>query len=140
MRAALEGCHGGHLRLLAVTVLTSFGPDDLRELGYDCPVAGLVETRARQARDAGIRGVVTSPREASIVRGVVGPDVTIVTPGVRSAGRDAGDQQRISTPAEALLQGADYLVMGRQITRAADPAAEFARVQEEIGLVSPQRA
>ena len=132
MRAALQGCQGSELRLLAVTVLTSFGPDDLLELGYDRPVADLVETRAVQARDAGIRGIVTSPREAAIVRGVVGPDTVIVTPGVRSAGRDAADQQRISTPAEAMRHGADYLVMGRQITRAADPAAELARVREEI--------
>ena len=140
MRAALQGSQGSELRLLAVTVLTSFGPDDLLELGYDCPVADLVETRAAQTRNSGIRGIVTSPREASLVRGVVGPDTIIVTPGVRSAGRDAGDQRRISTPAEALRAGADYLVMGRQITRAADPAAEFARVQEEISVAQRMRA
>jgi orotidine-5'-phosphate decarboxylase len=140
MRAAMEGSHGSSLRLLAVTVLTSFGPADLLELGYDCPAADLVRTRTVQAMDAGIRGIVTSPREASLVRSVTGPDAVIVTPGVRSAGRDAGDQQRISTPPESLRAGADYLVMGRQITRANDPAAEFARVQEEIGQVQKMRA
>jgi len=131
MRAAMEGKTGSDLKLLAVTVLTSFGPHDLVELGYACPVADLVEKRARQAVQTGIRGIVTSPREAALVRALTGPEVTIVTPGVRSAGRETSDQKRIATPAEALRAGADYLVMGRQITRASDPAAELARVLDE---------
>jgi len=133
MRAAVEGRSGSGLKLLAVTVLTSLGPEDLREMGYDGPVADLVAKRARQAIEAGVDGVVCSPREAAAVRAITGPEAVIVTPGVRSAGSAAGDQKRVSTPAEAIRAGADYLVMGRQITRAADPAREFARVLEECG-------
>lgn len=132
MRAAVAGRDGAGLKLLAVTVLTSFGPKDLRELGYDCPAAELVAKRARQAMEAGVDGIVSSPREAAAVRTIAGPKAIIVTPGVRSAGTAAGDQKRVSTPADAIRAGADYLVMGRQITRAADPGAEFARVMEEI--------
>jgi orotidine-5'-phosphate decarboxylase len=136
MRAAVEGRAGAALKLLAVTVLTSFGPDDLKELGYDCPVADLVATRTRQAMEAGMDGIVCSPQEAAAARAIVGLDAVIVTPGVRSAGRDAGDQKRVSTPAGAIAAGADFLVMGRQITRAADPARELARVLEEIAAAS----
>jgi orotidine-5'-phosphate decarboxylase len=132
MRAAVDGRAGANLKLLAVTVLTSFGPEDLRELGYDCPAADLVARRARQAMEAGVDGIVSSPREAAAVRAIAGPTAVIVTPGVRSAGSAAGDQQRVSTPADAIRAGANYLVMGRQITRADDPAREFARVLEEI--------
>jgi orotidine-5'-phosphate decarboxylase len=132
MRAAVEGRADAVLQLLAVTVLTSFGPEDLRDLGYECPVADLVTLRARQAMRAGVNGIVCSPREAAAARAIVGPDAIIVTPGVRSAGSASGDQKRVSTPQEAIRGGADYLVMGRQITRAADPAAEYARVMEEL--------
>jgi orotidine-5'-phosphate decarboxylase len=132
MRAAVEGRADADLKLLAITVLTSFAPQDLRELGYDCPAADLVATRTRQAIQAGFDGMVTSPREAAAVRSIAGPDAVIATPGVRSAGSAAGDQIRVSTPADAIRAGADYLVMGRQITRAADPAAEYRRVWEEI--------
>jgi orotidine-5'-phosphate decarboxylase len=132
MRAAVEGNHSADLQLLAVTVLTSFNRDDLADLGYNCEVSDLVAVRTRQAVAAGIGGIVTSPREASAVRSILGPSGIIVTPGVRSAGRDSGDQKRIATPADAIRNGADYLVMGRQITRATDPAAEAARVLEEI--------
>jgi orotidine-5'-phosphate decarboxylase len=133
MRAAREGAAGSKLELLGVTVLTSFGPADMEEQGYVCAISDLVERRARLAMTAGIDGIVASPLEAAAVRRVVGPKKIIVTPGVRSAGSARGDQQRVATPAEALRNGADYLVMGRQITRAADPAGEMARVLEEIG-------
>jgi len=131
MRAAI-GAAGGGLTLLAVTVLTSFGKQDLSDLGYECPVSELVAMRTRQAMEAGLRGVVTSPLEAAAVRRIVGPDAVIVTPGVRSAGSAKGDQQRVATPAEAIRNGADYLVIGRQVTRAADPVAEVQRITEEI--------
>jgi orotidine-5'-phosphate decarboxylase len=131
MRAALEA-QGSGLTLLAVTVLTSFGREDLADLGYSCEVSELVATRTRQAIDAGVRGLVTSPLEAAAVRRIAGPDVVIVTPGVRSAGASGADQKRVATPAEAVRNGADYLVIGRQITRAADPPGEAARVLEEI--------
>ena len=132
MRAAVEGRAASGLKLLAVTVLTSFGRADLDDLGYTCEVSDLVERRARQAMEAGMDGIVASPLEAAALRRMVGQNAILVTPGVRSAGAAKGDQQRVATPAEAIRDGADYLVMGRQITRAADPAAELARVLEEI--------
>ncbi|SPF39584.1 Orotidine 5'-phosphate decarboxylase [Candidatus Sulfopaludibacter sp. SbA4] len=136
MRAAVEGKGGSDLELLAVTVLTSFGREDLDDLGYSCEVSDMVAVRTRQALAAGVEGVVASAREAAAVRHIAGPGTILVTPGVRSAGRDTGDQKRVATPAEAIRDGADYLVMGRQITRAADPAAEAARVLEEIASMS----
>jgi orotidine-5'-phosphate decarboxylase len=132
MRAAVEGRAASGLKLLAVTVLTSFGRADLDELGYTCNVSDLVERRARQAMEAGMDGIVASPLEAAALRRIVGPNAILVTPGVRSTGAARGDQQRVATPAQAIRDGADYLVMGRQIARAADPAAELARVLEEI--------
>jgi len=132
MRAAVEGKADSNLKLLGVTVLTSFGREDLAEMGYTCEVSELVATRTRQAMDAGVDGIVSSPLEVAAVRRITGPGATLVTPGVRSAGAAAGDQKRIATPAEAVRNGADYLVIGRQITRAPDPAAEAARVLEEI--------
>jgi orotidine-5'-phosphate decarboxylase len=132
MRAAHQGRAGSDLQLLAVTVLTSFAPADAEEQGYNCPISELVERRSRNAIAAGMDGIVTSPLEVAAVRGVAGPKAILVTPGVRSAGAATADQKRVATPAEAVRNGADYLVMGRQITRAADPAAEFARVLEEL--------
>jgi orotidine-5'-phosphate decarboxylase len=132
MEAAVEGRDGAGLKLLGVTVLTSFGPGDLSDLGYSCAVSELVATRTRQAMEAGVDGVVSSPLEVAAVRRIAGPGAILVTPGVRSAGSAKGDQKRVATPAEAVRNGADYLVMGRQITRAADPAGEASRVLEEI--------
>jgi len=132
MRAAVEGRATSNLKLLAVTVLTSFSRADLEELGYNCEVSDLVERRARQAMETGMDGIVASPLEAAALRRMVGQNAILVTPGVRSAGAAKGDQQRVATPAEAIRDGADYLVMGRQITRAADPESEVARVLEEI--------
>jgi orotidine-5'-phosphate decarboxylase len=136
MRAAVEGRNGAGLKLLGVTVLTSFGPEDLADLGYSCPVSELVATRTRQAIAAGMNGVVTSPLEVKAVRKIAGLEAILVTPGVRSAGSAKGDQKRVATPAEAIQNGADYLVIGRQITRAADPAAEAERVLEEVAHAS----
>jgi orotidine-5'-phosphate decarboxylase len=132
MRAAVEGKGDSSLKLLGVTVLTSFGREDLVEMGYTCEVSELVSTRTRQAMDAGVDGIVTSPLEVAAVRRITGPGAILVTPGVRSAGSAPGDQKRVASPGEAVRNGADYLVIGRQITRAADPAAEAARVLEEI--------
>jgi len=134
MRAAVEGRGNSNLQLLAVTVLTSFGPEDLEDLGVsNLTIADLVDRRARKAVSLGIDGIVASPLEAAGLRQSLGKKPILVTPGVRSAGAAWGDQRRVATPAEALRDGADYLVMGRQITRAADPAAEAAKVLEEIG-------
>jgi orotidine-5'-phosphate decarboxylase len=135
MRAAVEGRGDSRLQLIAVTVLTSFDRRDLEEDGYTCEVSELVIKRARQAMEAGMDGVVLSPLEAAPVRAVVGPQAILVTPGVRSAGAGKGDQKRVATPAEAIRAGASHVVMGRQITRAADPAAEVGRILAEI--VSP---
>jgi orotidine-5'-phosphate decarboxylase len=101
-------------------------------LGYGGTVASLVERRARKAVELGVDGIVASPLEAAAVRRIAGPNTVIVTPGVRSAGVDAGDQKRVATPLQAIRDGADYLVIGRQITRAADPAAEVDRILLEL--------
>ncbi|HUP05080.1 MAG TPA: orotidine-5'-phosphate decarboxylase [Bryobacteraceae bacterium] len=136
MRAAVEGKAGAPLQLLAVTVLTSFDQADLGDLGYPCEPADLVALRARKAMEAGIDGLVASPLDAAAVRALVGPSAILVTPGVRSAGGAKADQKRVATPAQAIANGADYLVMGRQITRAADPAGEMERVLEEIAAAT----
>lgn len=132
MRAAVEGRGSSRLQLLAVTVLTSFDKKDLAELGYSCDVSELVSLLAGRAVECGVDGLVTSPLEVASVRALTGPRAILVTPGVRSAGTGKGDQKRVATPAEALRAGADYVVMGRQISRAVDPAAEVARILEEI--------
>jgi len=133
MRAAVEGRGDSNLRLLAVTVLTSFGPEDMADQGYACAIPELVALRARKAMEVGMDGIVASPLEASAVRKIIGRDKVLVTPGVRSAGAAKGDQKRTATPLEAVRDGADYLVIGRQITRAADPADEASRILDEIG-------
>jgi orotidine-5'-phosphate decarboxylase len=132
MRAAVAGKQGSRLQLLGVTVLTSFGPEDLEEMGYAGTIAELAQGRARRAIELGIDGVVASPLEAAAVRRVIGPDAVLVTPGVRSVGVDAGDQKRVGTPAQAMRDGASYLVIGRQITRAADPAAAADQILFEL--------
>jgi orotidine-5'-phosphate decarboxylase len=128
MRAAVEGRGGSPLGLLAVTVLTSFDQQDLADLGYPASVTDLVALRVRNAMAAGMDGIVCSPLEAAAVRTLAGPKAILVTPGVRSRSADVGDQKRVATPAEALAAGANYLVIGRQITRAEDPLAELARI------------
>jgi orotidine-5'-phosphate decarboxylase len=133
MEAAVEGRGASSLQLLAVTVLTSFAADDLRDLGHTASASELVADRTRQALEAGVEGVVCSPLEAAAVRRIAGPKLKIVTPGVRSAGASRGDQKRVATPAEAVRDGADYIVVGRQITRATDPAAEAAHILDEVG-------
>lgn len=132
MRAAVEGRGAADLKLLAVTVLTSFDRQDLEDLGFPCEVSSLVDLRVKKALAAGVDGVVASPLDAARIRGFAGKSALLVTPGVRSAGAAKGDQKRVATPAEAIHDGADYVVIGRQITRAADPAAEAERILEEI--------
>lgn len=132
MQAAVAGRDGSGLKLLAVTVLTSVADDDLFKDGYACKVVDLVELRVRNATEAGVNGFVCSALEASKVRAMAGPEATLVIPGTRSAGTAAGDQKRIATPAQAIANGADYLVIGRQVTRASDPCAEIAKITQEI--------
>ena len=132
MRAAMAGREDSDLKLLAVTVLTSVNDEDLRRDGYSCTVADLVELRVRNAMEAGMDGVVCSALEVARVRAITGPAATLVIPGMRSAGADAGDQKRVATPAEAVANGADYLVIGRQVTRAVDPRRAVTRILDEI--------
>ena len=142
MRAAVEGRGNAPLKLLAVTVLTSFDDQDVHDLGYPGSVAELVEWRVRKSLECGVDGLIASPLDAAAVRRLAGPGKIIVTPGVRSAGAAKGDQKRVATPADAIRNGANYVVMGRQITRAADPAGEAARVLDEIhaaALPAPSR-
>ena len=132
MKAAVEGARGSKLKILAVTVLTSYDNDDLAAAGYKFGVSELVARRAEQARDIGIDGLVCSPEEAANLRGIVGANMALVTPGIRPAGSAAGDQKRIMTPAKAIAAGADYLVVGRPIVEAADPKAAADAIVAEI--------
>jgi len=132
LRAAMDGRGASNLKLLAVTVLTSYDQQDIEDLGYPCDLSALVDLRVRRALETGVDGIVASALDARRIREIAGPEPLLVTPGVRSAGSAAGDQKRVATPAEAVRDGADYVVLGRQITRAADPAGEVARVLEEI--------
>ena len=132
MKAAVEGRGGSGLKLLAVTVLTSYDDGDLHAAGYRLGVSDLVEARAQQAQVLGLDGIVCSPEEASGLRKIVGHQMRLVTPGIRPAGAEAGDQKRIMTPARAIAAGADYLVVGRPITGAADPRAAAEAVHAEI--------
>jgi len=135
MQAAVEA-REGNLRILAVTVLTSFDDADLKAAGYAVTVPELVARRAAQARDLGVDGVVCSPEEAAKVRGIVGDKLCLVTPGIRPAGADAGDQKRVATPAAAIAAGADYLVVGRPVIAAPDPKAAAEAIVEEISRAS----
>ena len=135
MKAAAEAREGG-LRILAVTVLTSYDDADLKAAGYDVSVRDLVAQRARQALDAGVNGLVCSPEEVSNLRAIVGDKLVLVTPGIRPAGADAGDQKRIATPSAAIAAGADYLVVGRPIVAAADPKATAEAIVAEIAAAA----
>jgi orotidine-5'-phosphate decarboxylase len=132
MKAAVEGKRGSRLRILAVTVLTSYDDADLAAAGYDMSVGELAAARAQQARDTGIDGLVCAAAEVAHLRGIVGPGMVLVTPGIRPAGSAAGDQKRIMTPAQAIEAGADYLVVGRPVLEAADPRAAATAIVAEI--------
>jgi orotidine-5'-phosphate decarboxylase len=132
MRAAVEAKAGSDLKLLAVTVLTSYDEGDLAEAGYALGVDGLAQKRAAQARALGVEGLVCAPPEATALRAIVGPGMLLVTPGIRPQGSAAGDQKRALTPAAAVAAGADYLVVGRPILEARDPAAAVEAIVAEI--------
>ena len=123
LRAAAQAAQGSRTRVLGVTVLTSLGEADLAEVGFAEPPGRLVLRLACLAREAGLDGVVASPNEIGLLRGAMGRDFLIVTPGVRPAEAWTQDQVRVATPQEALWAGADYIVVGRPITQAPDPAA-----------------
>ena len=132
MHAAVDARKGSPLRLLAVTVLTSYDDADLAAAGYDFTVSELVRERAAQARDVGIDGLVCSGEETTMLRPIVGAGMVLVTPGIRPAGAAAGDQKRIMTPGAAIAAGADHLVVGRPILEAPDPQAAAEAIIAEI--------
>jgi orotidine-5'-phosphate decarboxylase len=133
-RAAVEAAPD--TKIVAVTVLTSLCDDDLDRIGLAGPVADAVRRLSVLAVEAGARGLVCSPREVAAVRAEVGPDITLITPGVRPAGSDANDQARVATPEDALRAGADLLVIGRPITDAADPGAAAAAIGGSLRKVA----
>ncbi|HEV7436491.1 MAG TPA: orotidine-5'-phosphate decarboxylase [Pseudorhizobium sp.] len=132
MRAAVEAAKGSDLTLLGVTVLTSMDDADLREAGYDCDPKSLVRRRAVQARDAGMGGIVCSAEESAEVRRIVSPQMSIVTPGIRPLGSNAGDQKRVMTPSDALRAGSTHLVVGRPIVKAQDPKSAARAIVDEM--------
>jgi len=137
IRAAKEGAAGSNLKILAVTILTSLDREDLDRSMYKAgDVRDLVVERAGRAFDAGADGVIASPQESGLIRAL--PESTgrlIVTPGVRPAGADAGDQKRITTPADAIKNGSDHIVVGRPIWKAADPRAAAKAIVAEMQSV-----
>lgn len=132
MKAAVDARGTSALKILAVTVLTSYNDDDLAAAGYKTTVTDLAAERAAQARDIGIDGLVCSPEEAARLREIVGPNMLLVTPGIRPAGAEAGDQKRVMTPGDAIAAGADYLVVGRPILQAKDPKLAAEAIAKQI--------
>jgi orotidine-5'-phosphate decarboxylase len=130
--AATKGAAGSNLGILGVSILTSMSDDDAARAGYGMGITDLVRRRARQAQESHATGLVCSPLEIAVVRETVGQSLKIVTPGVRPAGSDKGDQKRVMTPFEAIKAGADHLVVGRPITQAKDPAAAARAIVAEV--------
>lgn len=133
LAAAVAAAAGSRTTILAVTVLTSLDDADLASVGFALPAAKAVDRLAGLAVSAGIGGIVCSAREVAGVRAAVGEKIVLVTPGVRLPGDSAGDQKRVVTPFDAVRAGADYLVVGRPITKAADPVAAARKIAQEIG-------
>jgi orotidine-5'-phosphate decarboxylase len=132
MKAAVEAARGSGLCLLGVTVLTSMDDDDLADAGYATDAKSLVAKRAEQARAAGMGGIVCSAEEATAVREILGPDMAVVTPGIRPTGSDKGDQKRVMTPGEAIHAGSSHLVVARPIVKADDPKAAARAILDEM--------
>jgi orotidine-5'-phosphate decarboxylase len=136
MHAAVDARADSNLRILAVTVLTSYDDADLAAAGYDFTVGELVAERAAQARDIGVDGIVCSGEEAATLRPIIGPSMVLVTPGIRPTGAASGDQKRIMTPAAAIAAGANYLVVGRPILEARDPKAAAETIVADIAAAA----
>ncbi|MDH4987054.1 orotidine-5'-phosphate decarboxylase [Aminobacter anthyllidis] len=132
MKAAVEAARGSDLCLLAVTVLTSMDEKDMIDAGYEYDPHTLVLRRAEQALQAKMGGIVCSASEASAVRRIVGPNMAVVTPGIRPAGSDHGDQKRVVTPADAMRNGSSHLVVARPIVGAVDRKAAAQAILEEM--------
>jgi orotidine-5'-phosphate decarboxylase len=139
MRAAVAARPAG-LRILAVTVLTSYDNADLAEAGYVGAVSDLVMRRAMQARETGVDGLVCSAEEAAALRPAIGAQMTLVTPGIRPMGAASGDQKRIMTPAAAIAAGADYLVVGRPILEASNPHGAATAIIAEIATACSHKS
>ncbi|MBS0169746.1 MAG: orotidine-5'-phosphate decarboxylase [Nitrospira sp.] len=139
LRAAVQGRGQSALKLLAVTVLTNFDGEDLRDMGIERSVRDLVTARAQLAADVGCDGVVASGEEPEAIRAMVGPDLLIVTPGVRPAGKGTDDHARATTPTQTIGAGADYLVIGRPIRDAEDPAVAAAAILAEMQAAFDRR-
>ena len=133
MRAAVRGAKESGMQVLAVTVLTSYDDADLFDAVYRFGVVETVRRRAEQALELGVDGLVASAAEAAMARQTVGAGLILVTPGIRPEGAATGDQKRVATPAEAMRNGADYLVIGRPVTQAPDPRAASEAIVAEIG-------
>jgi len=131
LRAATEAADG-RVNILAVTVLTSLNNEDMQEIGVSGRLSDQALRMAALAQSAGCQGIVSSPREAQLIRKSLGEGFAIVTPGVRPAGSDTHDQQRIATPGQAIANGASHIVVGRPITHAADPASAAAAIISEM--------
>ena len=132
MHAAVDARKGSSLRILGVTVLTSYDDADLAAAGYDFTVPELVAERAAQARDIGVDGLVCSAEEAANLKPIIGSGMVLVTPGIRPADTEKGDQKRVMTPSAAIAAGADHLVVGRPVLAAADPKAAAEAILAEI--------
>jgi orotidine-5'-phosphate decarboxylase len=134
MRAAVDAAKGSDLCLLGVTVLTSMDEQDMIDAGYEYDPHTLVLRRAEQALATGMGGIVCSADEAKAVRKIVGPELAVVTPGIRPAGADHGDQKRVMTPADAIRAGASHLVVARPIVNAPDRRAAAQAILAEMGV------
>ena len=132
MKAALDAARGSPLKILAVTILTSYNDRDVTEAGYTGNARDQVKAKSEQACALGIDGIVCSAEESAMLRPIVGPTRLLVTPGIRPAGADSGDQKRIMTPAAAIKAGSDYLVVGRPITGVDDPKVVADAIVREV--------
>lgn len=132
MRAAKAGSRGSNMQILGVTVMTSYDDQDLHDAGYDKSVSEVVRLRAEAARNIGIGGLILSAEEVAAMRSLIGKDLLLVTPGIRPAQSEVNDQKRFMTPRDAILAGADHLVVGRPITKANNPKAAALSVIQEI--------
>lgn len=135
MKAAVDAARGSDLCLLGVSVLTSMDDNDLAEAGYGKSARDLVAIRARQARDAGMGGIVASAQEALMIREITGNNMALVTPGIRPTGSPVGDQKRVMTPGDAINAGASHLVVGRPVVAVQDKKAAVLRILSEIESV-----
>lgn len=129
---AREKYSSGKIKIVAVTVLTSIDENQASALGWQMPISEYASTLAGLAKESGLDGIVASPQEARLIKEKYGKDFQVVTPGIRPTGSDIGDQSRIATPSAALLSGSDFLVVGRPITKAADPRQAAENILEEM--------